>query len=313
MKKVLSILTIATISAISVFAQDMESATSLYNEGATALNAGDKQTALGYFEEALAQAAIIGPEADELAYTCQRNIPSLLSAIGKELAAANDIDSAVVVLNQAIAKAEEYGQNDIAAEAMTLIPQLYMQQGNLFLNQKDYDAAIESYKKVVEANPNDAVGYLRLGQAARRVNDIETAISSLTKASELGQKNAADKEIATLYLTISNSPLKAKNYESALKYAQKATDVQPNPTAMQIAGTAALQLKNYAAAIENFEGFIAASPNAKNIDQIRYQLATAYEVTGDKTNACVNYRAIMNNPQFAEYAKHKVDNELKCQ
>ena len=287
MKKVLSILTIATISAISVFAQDMESATSLYNEGATALNAGDKQTALGYFEEALAQAAIIGPEADELAYNCQRNIPTLLNAIGKELAAANDIDSAVVVLNQAIAKAEEYGQNDIAAEAMTLIPQLYMQQGNLFLNQKDYDAAIESYKKVVEANPNDAVGYLRLGQAARRVNDIETAISALTKASELGQK--------------------------ALEYAQKANDIQPNPTAMQIAGTAALQLKNYAAAIENFEGFIAASPNAKNIDQIRYQLATAYEVTGDKTNACVNYRAIMNNPQFAEYAKHKVDNELKCQ
>ena len=299
MKKVLSILTIATISAISVFAQDMESATSLYNEGATALNAGDKQTALGYFEEALAQTAIIGPEADELAYNCQRNIPTLLNAIGKELAAANDIDSAVVVLNQAIAKAEEYGQNDIAAEAMTLIPQLYMQQGNLFLNQKDYDAAIESY--------------LRLGQAARRVNDIETAISALTKASELGQKNAADKEIATLYLTISNSQLKAKNYESALEYAQKANDVQPNPTAMQIAGTAALQLKNYAAAIENFEGFIAASPNAKNIDQIRYQLATAYEVTGDKTNACVNYRAIMNNPQFAEYAKHKVDNELKCQ
>ena len=101
MKKVLSILTIATISAISVFAQDMESATSLYNEGATALNAGDKQTALGYFEEALAQAAIIGPEADELAYNCQRNIPTLLNAIGKELAAANDIDSAVVVLNQA--------------------------------------------------------------------------------------------------------------------------------------------------------------------------------------------------------------------
>ena len=265
------------------------------------------------FEEALAQAAIIGPEADELAYNCQRNIPTLLNAIGKELAAANDIDSAVVVLNQAIAKAEEYGQNDIAAEAMTLIPQLYMQQGNLYLNQKDYTAAIESYKKVVEANPNDAVGYLRLGQAARRVNDIETAISALTKASELGQKNAADKEIATLYLTISNSQLKAKNYESALEYAQKANETMPNPTAMQIAGTAALQLKNYAAAIENFEGFIAASPNAKNIDQIRYQLATAYEATGDKTNACVNYRAIMNNPQFAEYAKHKVDNELKCQ
>ena len=62
MKKILAILTIATLSAVSVLAQDMESATALYNEGATALNAGDKETALGYFEEALAQAELIGPE-----------------------------------------------------------------------------------------------------------------------------------------------------------------------------------------------------------------------------------------------------------
>lgn len=82
---------------------------------------------------------------------------------------------------------------------------------------------------------------------------------------------------------------------------------------MQIAGTAALQLKNYDAAINNFEGFLTASPNARNADQIKYQLATAYEAKGDKANACVNYKAILNNPQFAEYAKHKINNELKCQ
>ena len=313
MKKVLSILTIAVITAVSLYAQDMESATALYNEGATALNAGDKTTALKYFEEALGQAEVIGPEAEELLFNCQRNIPTLLNAIGKELAAANDIDSAVVVLNQAIAKANEYGQDDIAVEAESLIPQLYMQQGNLFLNQKDYASAMKNYEKVIEINPNDAIGYLRLGQAARRMEDIETAVNALAKASELGQKDAAGKELATLYLTSANTELKAKNFESALEYAQKANEILPNPTAMQIAGTAALQLKNYAAAIENFEGFIAASPNARNIDQIRYQLATAYEATGDKTNACVNYKAILNNPQFAEYAKHKVDNELKCQ
>lgn len=291
----------------------MESVTSLYNEGATALNAGDKSTALQYFEEALAQAEIIGPEAEELAYNCKRNIPTLINAIGKELAAANEIDSAIVVLNQAIEKANEYGQSDIAADAQSLIPQLYMQQGNVFLNTKDYTAAMESYNKVVEFNPNDAIGYLRLGQAARRLNDVETAANALTKAAELGQKDAADKEMATLYLTASNTELKAKNFEGALDYAQKSIAIMPNPTAMQIAGTAALQLKNYQAAIENFEGFIAASPNARNIDQIRYQLATAYEAAGDKANACVNYKAIMNNPQFKEYATHKVNVELKCQ
>ena len=90
MKKILAILTIATLSAGLLCAQDMESATALYNEGATALNAGDKETALGYFEEALAQAELLGAEAEELAYNCKRNIPTLINAIGKELAAANN-------------------------------------------------------------------------------------------------------------------------------------------------------------------------------------------------------------------------------
>ena len=314
MKKILAILTIATLSAVSLFAQDMESATNLYNEGATALNAGDKETALGYFEEALAQAELIGPEAEELAYNCKRNIPTLISAMGKELAAANEIDAAIEMLDKAVEKANEYGQDDIAADAQSLIPQLYMQQGNILLNQKNYPAAMAAYQKVVEINPNDANGYLRLGQAASRADDIETAIAALTKASELGQSKAADREMSTIYLSKAAEILKAKDYQGAYDNAKKSLDILPNnPTAMQIAGTAALQLKNYDDAIANFEGFIAASPNARNIDQIKYQLATAYEAKGDKENACVNYKAILNNPQFAEYAKHKVNNELKCQ
>ena len=295
MKKILAILTIAALSAVSLLAQDMESATALYNEGATALNAGDKETALGYFEEALAQAELIGPEAEELAYNCKRNIPTLINSMGKELAAANEIDAALEMLNKAVEKATEYGQDDIAADAQNLIPQLYMQQGNILLNQKNYPAAVAAYQKVVEINPNDANGYLRLGQAASRADDMETAIAALTKASELGQGKAADKEMATIYLSKAAEVLKAKDYQGA------------------IAGTAALQLKNYDDAIANFEGFLTASPNARNADQIKYQLATAYEAKGDKENACVNYKAILNNPQFAEYAKHKVNNELKCQ
>ena len=313
MRKIISIIAIATISAVSVLAQDLESATNLYNEGATALNAGDKNAALGYFEEALAQAELIGPEAEELAYNCRTNIPVIINAIGKELAANNQIDSAIVVLNQALEKANEYGQDGVAAEVETLIPQLYMQQGNIYLNQKDYANALASYQKVVELNPTDGIGYLRIGQAARRLDDVETAVDALTKARDLGQGNAADKEMATLYLSASSTELKAKNFEKALDFALKSQAIIANPTAMQIAGTAAMQLKQYDVAIENFEGFISVSPNAKNIDQIRYQLATAYEATGDKTNACVNYKAIQNNPQFKEYATHKISVELKCQ
>ena len=83
MKKVL-IVFIALLASVSIFAQDMESATNMYNEGATALNLGDKETALKCFQEALSQAEMIGAEAEELMYNCKKNIPVLIMSIGKE-------------------------------------------------------------------------------------------------------------------------------------------------------------------------------------------------------------------------------------
>lgn len=312
MKKVLSFLAVAILATIQLSAQDMESATALYNEGALALNDGNKELALQRFEEALGQAEVIGMEADELAFNCKKNIPMLINAIGKELAANNQIDEAIETLKKAFEKANEYGQEEIAVEVQNLIPQLYMQKGNQFLNQKNFQEAAAAYKEVISINPNDANGHLRYGQASVRMNDIETAVTALTKAAELGQKNAANKELSNMYLNISSAALKGKKYDKAIENAEKAYEISQNPVALNVIGTAAIALKNHKKAIENFEGYVAAAPNARNIDQVKYQLATAYEAIGDKTNACVNYKAILNNPQFGEYAAHKVNNELKC-
>lgn len=312
MKKVFSIIAAAFLAIASLSAQDLESATALYNEGATALNAGDKQTALKCFEDALAQAEVIGIEAEELAYNCKRNIPTLINAIGKEQASNNQIDEAIATLKKALEKANEYDQTDIAEDTKVLIPQLYMQKGNLLLNQKKFAEAAAAYKEVININPNDATGYLRYGQACARIDDMENAVTSLTKAAELGQANAANKELANLYLSTAADALKTKQYEMAIENAEKAYAIVQNPTALNVIGTAAIAIKDYKKAIENFEGYAAAAPTARNIDQVKYQLATAYEATGDKANACVNYKAILNNPQFSEYAKHKVDVELKC-
>lgn len=312
MKKVFSILTIALLATVSLFAQDMESATALYNDGVLALNDGNKELALQKFEEALGQAEMIGIEAEELAFNCKKTIPVLINAIGKEHAAENRIDEAIETLKQAFEKANEYGQEEVAVEVQSLIPQLYMQKGNLFLNQKNFQAAADAYKEVISMNPNDANGHLRYGQACVRLNDLETAITALAKAAELGQKNAAYKEMSNLYLNISSSALKGKNYAKAIENAEKAYELTQNPVALNVIGTAAIATKDYKKAIESFEAYVAAAPNARNIDQTKYQLATAYEAIGDKTNACVNYKAILNNPQFSEYANHKVSVDLKC-
>lgn len=311
MKKILSFLTITLLASVSLFAQDMETATGLYNDGVNALNAGDKTTALQCFEKALAQGEAIGEEAQELIANCKKSIPFIILSIGKEQATAMNINEAVATLQQAVKKATEYGQTDIEEEAKALIPKLYMQQAGTFLNKKDFEKAAESYKKVIEFNPSDGKAYLYLGQALSRMNDFTGAFDALKKAAECGEGKMASTVASKLYLTLANVELKKKDFAKAMNYAEESLNQATNPTALQIAGIAAAALKDHGKTIKYYEKLIEINPNSKNVNELRYTLAASYEAMGDKTNACVNYRAIASVPQFKEFAEFKIK-ELKC-
>lgn len=311
MRKFLAFLTIALLTSAALFAQDMKSATDLYNQGANALNEGNKAAALQYFEDALAQGNIIGAEAEDLIYNCKKNIPTIIFSIGKELASNNKIDEAITTLQKAIDKATEFGQNEIKENAKELIPQLYMQQGNILLNKKDYQKAADYYKKVIELKPTDSIAYLRLGQVSSRLGDFTGALNALKKASEYGQSKAAVKESSKLYLLLANSALQKKDYAKALEYAEESNNIISNPIALQIAGKAAFAVKNYDKTIKYYEELVAADPGSNKVSEFKYTLATTYETKGDKEKACINYRAIAAVPQFKDYAEFKIK-ELKC-
>lgn len=311
MRKVLAFLTIALLTSAALFAQDMQSATDLYNQGANALNEGNKTAALQCFEDALAQGEIIGAEAEELIYNCKKNIPAIIFSIGKEQASEKKIDEAIATLQKAVEKATEFGQNEIKESAEGLIPQLYMQQGNIFLNNKDYRNAADYYKKVIGLKPTDGIAYLRLGQVSSRLGDIDGALEALKKAGEYGQSKAAVKESAKLYLLLANKALQNKDYAKALEYAEESIGILPNPTALQIAGKAASAVKDYDKTIKYYEELVAADPASKKVSEFKYTLAATYEAKGDKEKACINYRAIASVPQFKEYAEFKIK-ELKC-
>jgi len=62
--------------------------------------------------------------------------------------------------------------------------------GSLFKDNKDYDKAIESYKKVIELNPKYADAYNNMGLAYGSKKDYDKAIESYKKAIELNPKDA---------------------------------------------------------------------------------------------------------------------------
>lgn len=312
MKRIIVTAITALAATIAAYGQTLESATELYNAGATELNAGNMTLALENFEKALAEAEIIGFEAEEVASNCRSIIPSVILHIGKEYAVNNDLANAIPSLQKAIEKATEYGDNDTAAEAAALIPQLYIQDGNNKMNQKDFEAAVASYQKAVDCDSENAMAYLRLGMASSRTSNDELTVSALQKAAELGQAANADKQLSTFYLGKANKARQQKQFEMAMEYASKSNGIAENPTAHKIYAVAALSAKKYAEAAAGFEAYLALSPNANDANQMKYQAAVSYEAIGNKAKACGYYKQILTDPQFAEYAKHKVEVELKC-
>lgn len=312
MKRLLISLFLSAIIVIPSFAQDMESVTNLYNSAATALNEGNKTEALKLFEEALAQTELIGADAMDVADNCKKVIPTIYLAIGKEQAAARDMDNALATLNKTIEKAKEFSDNDVLTEAQDLIPQLYLAEGNSLLNDGKFVDAVNCYKKVVEINPENGLAYLRMGMASSKTADDATTISAFEKAAQLGQEAQANKQLSTFYLKKADAFRKAKNNAMSMEFAQKSYITQDNPNARKIYAMVAAALNKNTEAVESFEAYLSLSPNAKDANQIMYQLAKIYETMKNNDKACGYYKKIMSDPQFAEYATHKVKNVLKC-
>lgn len=312
MKRIVTTLFLSLFFFSAGYSQDMESATNLYNTGAMALNEGNIAEALSNFEQALEQAMVIGPEAEELKSNCQNTIPKLYLSLGKEAVNAKDLDGGLEKIKIAIAKAEEFGNTDVVEEGKSLIPTIMLAEGNSKLAAKDFAGAIVDYKQVLEADPTNGMAYFRLGQASLNVNDEATAVEALTKACEYGQEKNAKSTLSKHYLKKAAAAIKAKQFDAAIAAANQANEVLPSAQGYSICGKAAIAAKKYDEAIAAFETYVSMSPNARDLNQTFYQLATSYEAKGDKEKACGYYKQIMSDPTLGEYATHKVKNELKC-
>lgn len=311
MKKFLLSLAAAVLAAGTIAAQDMATATETYNNGAMALQTGDNATALAYFEQALALGEACGDEGAELVGNCRDIIPQVTLAIAKDMIQANDLDNAVLQLQKAVESAGKYGKPEVADEANSLAPQVYMQKGNILLNAKDFAGAAAAYEQTVALDPDNGNAYLRLGTAYSMTGDVASAEKYLTEAMKHGQEANAAKQLSNLYLRVSQSCIKAKKYEDGIAAALKSNEYDENANAMYLAGNAAMKLDRKADAISYYEKYVAISPNAKNVNDIYYTIAVVAQQAGDNAKACGYYQKILSHPTYGATAKAQIQ-ALKC-
>ena len=307
MKKIFIFFAAAIMAAGVASAQDINSVTETYNNGAMELEMGNKEAALGYFQAALTAAEELGEEGLQIAENCKNTIPVLMGSIAKDYIKAEQFDAALEQLNKTIEAAGLYGNVEVAEDAKALINQTLMAKGNDLINNKDFAGAIEVYNQIMAAEPTNAMAALRLGMAYGAAGNTEEAEKAYLIAAENGQEKNAYKQLSNLFVKKAAAVLKTKNYAQAVEFALKSNEYLENATAMKVAGTAASALQKNAEAISYLEKYLELSPNAKDAAQMKYTIAATAQVLGDKEKAKTYYQQILSDPKFGPTAKQMLE------
>ena len=311
-KTFLAICAVALLSAGNLQAQDLAAATETYNAAATSLNDGNYVSAIENFNKALKMLEGLGEEGQTLMAEAKSIIPQIHLRYGKELAAAKDIDNAVIQLKKAIETGKSYAVADVVTEATDLLPQVLMADANDLLNEGKFAEAVVEYNRVIKADPENGTAYLRIGMAQSRLNKEAEAVAAFEKAIELGEKDNASRQLSVIYLKKAAAMLGAKNWAGSFENAQKSNDYNESGQSLKILGLSANQLKKFDDAISALEKYYAMDTNAKDKSSTLYNLATAYEGKGNNAKACGYYKQILTDPTYKQIAEYKVKTQLKC-
>ena len=307
MKKFILTLAAVILSAGLMSAQDMAQATETAQTANEALVAKDYAKALAGFKEALTMAEACGEEGAELMGTCKSVIPSIVLSIAKNEIMDEKYDEGIAQLEEAIKVAEEYGNDDVIGEAAGLIPQVKKQKATNLFNAKDYAAAAEAFKAILEDDPEDGASALRLAIALTNTGDKDGAIAAFKQAAEHGQAATANKQLANLYLKDAQALLKEKKFKEALAACEESNTFNESANAYKLAASAASQLKDNAKAIGFYEKYLELAPDAKDANGIITTIAVLYQQAGNKAKAIEYYTKVQNDAQYGATAKQQLE------
>lgn len=306
MKKIILALAALVISAGMISAQDLAQATETYNNGATALQTGNKTGALEYFRKALEMGQALGADGEEIVANCKSAIPGVALSIAKDLIQENKYDEAAAQIEKAAGLAAEFENADVAAEAKELVPQMWKMKGANDLKAKDFSGAAEAFAKSYAADTTDGKTALTLGQILSQTGRTDEAIEAFRHAAWNGEEAGAKEQVSNLYVKQASAALKAGKSADAVALAGKANGYAENANAFLIAGQASQKLGKNSAAIENFEKYLELSPNAKNAPAITFTVAALYQGAKNNAKALEFYKKVQDDAKFGAQAKQMI-------
>lgn len=307
MKKIVMLFAAAAMTVSVAFAQDINAVTETYNNGAMELEMGNKEAALGYFQAALTEAEALGDAGIEIAENCKMTIPVVMISLANDLIEASEYDAATEWLTKAEEAASLYGDTEKAADAAAKKNQVLMKQAADLLKAKDYANAIVVYEQIMAIDPTNGRAALQMGQAYNASGNQEKAEEAFNVAAANGQEKQANKQLSNLYIKKASAALKAKKTQEAYDFAIKSNEYLENANAYKIAGQCSMTLGKTAEGLPLLEKYVELSPNAKDANQMRFNIAATAQKLGDKEKAKAYYEQVLTDPKFGPQAQAQLN------
>jgi len=174
-----------------------------------------------------------------------------------------DLDKAEQLVN-----AKDYpGAIAVYQEMLAKVPALtalHLQIGALYRQQKQYDQAIEAYKKVPDGDTNADKAKIEIGMTLLEKNDLAGAEATLM---EIASSTSANKEV---FYNLGEVKFAKGETDEAVKYYQRASDIDPNwGKPLFKLGLARLQKADTAGTIEIMNKLIEVDPNSPEAVQAK--------------------------------------------
>ena len=310
-----------SVITFSAFAQDINKAGELFNEGNQAIKANNFELAIQKYEESMKMASELGEEGEMIVVNAQSQLPNLYYKLGIMDYKEKKIEKAIQEFEIAIEYGNKYNDPETVRKASETIPKLYYSQGNSLYKEGKYDEALARFNMAAEISPDYSRAFWGMGLAYNKLGDTKNMKDSFLKAQELATAdgdekmlNKINKNAKKLLQSKGAKKLQAQQWDGALMCLEASLSFDPeNSDSFYYIALAYNGMKKWDDAIAATEkGLkISADENVEYKAKLFYELGNAYKGKGQNDEACEAYNNAKHGT-FAESAEYELTQVLKC-
>lgn len=293
--RLIMLVTAFIFSGTAAFAQTLEEAAELFNQGRELITKGDNKGAIDKLEAVVALCTQIGEQGDELKSQAASAIPNLWYNYAKGLFDNNQIDESIAAYKNTLLIAKKYQDNETYEMTRNVLAQLFLKNGNDKFRAKDYEGSVADLKQSLEYDPTNSTTLLLMGYNMRRLDKSDEMVEYFQATIAAGgtdrNANTAREQLMNHYMTTGARLLNAKNTTDGLKYLDTALTYGTSGDLWYYYAVGYNAEQKYDDAIAAAEKAIALdASNKENVAKYWFEIGTAWYAKKDNNKACEAYK-----------------------